>query len=90
MHHEKHARDMGLSLKAWKQEAADLLNAEAAPAYLDWYQPDVKVFRRYNLRTGRLVSGTNEGEIKTYFDLEKARIKIYLPKEYLAMALRKK
>ncbi|MBQ7516056.1 MAG: hypothetical protein IJS96_07205 [Schwartzia sp.] len=88
-HHERHARNMGLTLKEWKQEAADLLNAEPAPAYLDWYQPDIKVFRRYDLRTGRLVSGTNEGEVKTYFDLDKSKRRIYLPKEYLALSRRK-
>lgn len=82
-YHEKHAKDMGLTMKQWKQEACNLLNDEEKESYLDWYTPSTGIFRRFDMNTYRLVAGTDFGTINTYFPLEKSRIKAYLPDKYI-------
>ena len=84
-HHAKHAAEMGLNLRQWKQEAADLLNAEACENFYDWSIPAVEKFFRYDVTTSRLAVGDRNGNIKTYFILSKSARKQYLPKEYLAI-----
>lgn len=82
-HHEKHAKEMHLTMKQWKQEAAALLNAKPSKDFLDWYNEDDETFCRYNKKTGRLVVGDPGGTINTYFDLKKKNIPTYIPKAYL-------
>ncbi len=82
-YHERHAKDMGLNLRQWKQAAADLLNDEAKEQYLDWYDPKREIYRRYDKVSRRMAAGTRDGTINTYFIMTHARMKYYLPKEYL-------
>lgn len=81
--HERHAKEMGITMKQWKQEACSLLNDEEKETYLDWYTPDTGVFRRFDMNAYRLVAGTDFGTINTYFELDKSKLKAYLPDKYL-------
>ncbi len=67
--HERHAKEMGITMKQWKQEACDLLNDKEKETYLDWYIPETGTFRRFDMNTYRLVAGTDFGTINTYFEL---------------------
>ena len=82
-HHAKHAADMGLNLQQWKQEAAELLNADKSNLYLDWYSPERETYFRYEINTNKLVIGDSDGNIKTYYILESNKRKRYMPKEYI-------
>ncbi|MBE6097388.1 MAG: hypothetical protein K6E80_03695 [Schwartzia sp.] len=84
-YHERHAIEMGLNLKQWKKAAADLLNDVEKEQYLDWYEPGRGVFRRYDVVSKRLAAGTEEGTINTYFIMSAAKLKFYLPNEYLEL-----
>jgi len=88
--HKKHATDMGLNFRQWKQEAAILLNDEHREYYKDWEIPDDDTFNRFNTKTGRLAVGDKNGTINTYFKPEKSKLKYYLPKEYLEETEKKK
>lgn len=81
-HHEKHAKEMGITMKQWKQQAADLLNAEPCEDYLDW-RNDKGEYCRYDRKTKRLVVGNSFGEIKTHFYLDKRDFPNYIPDKLL-------
>lgn len=89
-YHGRHAADMGLNFRQWKQSAADLLNDDPRENYRDWENLDDDSFNRFDMRTRRLVVGDKEGTINTYFILEKRKYKYYLPKEYLEEIQKKK
>lgn len=89
-YHERHAVEMGLNFRQWKQSAADLLNDEPREIYRDWENPDDDSFNRFDMRTSRLAVGDKGGTINTYFILEKRKYKYYLPKEYLEEIRKKK
>lgn len=82
-HHSEHAKEMGISMKQWKQKAADILNDEAGEKYLDWYKERKRTFNRLIIDSKLLVVGSTDGEINTFFKLDKKLLKSYLPKEYL-------
>lgn len=83
-HHARHAADMGLTLKAWKQRAADILNAKAdGKKYLDWYNGKVGKYYRYDIKSQCLAIGDADGSITTFFKLEKSKRRWYMPKEYI-------
>ena len=88
--HAKHAKEMGLNLRQWKQEAASLLNDDRREHYKDWENQNDDTFNRFNKKTGRLAVGDVSGTINTYFYLEKRKLKYYLPKEYLEEIEKKK
>ena len=77
--HKKHADDMGITFKQWLNEAADLLNAYAGEDYLDWYEPGDRLFYRFDTKKSRIVIGTENQSINTYFALPKSSYKNYLP-----------
>ncbi len=85
-YHEKHAREMGLNFRQWKEAASALLNDEARESYLDWYNEKENKYYRYEKKTARLAVGTQNGSISTFFILQKALRKYYLPNEYLELA----
>ena len=82
-YHAKHEKEMGITVKQWVREAANILNSQKHELFLDWYNRDEKKFYRYEKATGRLAIGTKSGLISTFFILQKKHRKIYLPKEYL-------
>ena len=89
-HHKEHADEMGISLKQWKKQASDLLNALPCDDFYDWYSPERQRFFRYDLRTKCLAVGDFDGNIKTYFKLKNDAVARYVPQEYLAMLKKKK
>lgn len=82
-YHAKHAKDMGITMKQWLQDAAAVLNSQKDEHFFDWYNREEKKFYRYEKSTARLAIGTKSGLISTFFVLQKKHRKIYLPKEYL-------
>ena len=76
-------------MKAWKRQAAELLNANPSDDYLDWVNEDGEC-SRYDLRSQRLVVGNASGMIKTYFLLDKSRLKYFIPEKLLAKIPHKK
>ena len=76
-------------MKAWKQQAAELLNAKHCSDYLDWVNEDGDC-SRYDLQSKRLVVGNADGMIKTYFPLDKSRLKYFIPEKLLAKIPHKK
>lgn len=88
-HHQGHADEMGISFKEWKRRAADLLNAPESDDFLDWYSEEDETYKRFNKRDNTLVVGNRDGDVLTYFILQKARKKFFLPQEYLEKLQRK-
>lgn len=88
-HHQGHADEMGISLKEWKRRAADLLNAPESNDFLDWYCEETESYSRFNQRDNTLAVEKQNGDIKTYFILQKSRQKFFLPQEYLEKMRRK-
>ena len=84
-HHQKHADEMGITFKEWKRRAAALLNADASDDFLDWYDDEKSTFCRYEKTTQRIVFGTADGTINTYFQVDKHRLRWIMPIEYLNM-----
>ena len=76
-HHMKHAKEMGLTFKEWLKGASDTLNSgdKDIVKWMDdcWYMA-------LNTKNNRLAVGTVDGEVKTYFILEKNRRRRYIPK----------
>ena len=77
-HHMEHAKEMGLTFKEWLKEASDTLDSgdKDIVKWMDgcWYMA-------LNTKNNRLAVGTVDGEVKTYFILEKSRRRYYIPKE---------
>jgi hypothetical protein len=78
-HHEKHAKEMGLTHDQWIREAAGILNDKASGDYLDWMDPQKGRYYRFNKRNMRIVVGNTDGEINTYYDIKISKLKKYLP-----------
>ena len=72
--------------EADEEAASALLNDEARESYLDWYNEKENKYYRYEKKTARLAVGTQNGSISTFFILQKALRKYYLPNEYLELA----
>ena len=90
-HHARHAASMGLTLKAWKQRAADILNAKADDKnFLDWYNEKIGKYYRYEIKSQCLAIGDADGSITTFFKLEKSKRQWYMPKEYIDILDRKR
>lgn len=73
-HHEKHAKEMGLTHDQWIREAAGILNDKASGDYLDWMDPQKGRYYRFNKRNMRIVVGNTDGEINTYYDIKNKQI----------------
>lgn len=82
-HHIKHAAEMNMNLREWKEAAAELLNRADNKNLFDWKEYDGKLYARYDKMTGYIVYGSDEGEIFTYFKLEKSQWKKYIPQKFI-------
>ncbi len=80
-HHEKHAKEMGITFAQWKQEAADILNEKSNNKYFDWRFPKLQRYYRLNKQNLKLVVGNADGMINTYYVVKRNNLAIYLPKE---------
>ena len=88
-HHQSHADEMGISFKEWKRRAAAQLNAPDREDFLDWYDEKTESYSRFNQRDDTLAVRKQNGDVKTYFILQKSRQKFFLPQEYLEKISRK-
>lgn len=82
-HHEEHSREMGISLKQWKEDAAAILNEGASDRFIDWYDSKDKLYYRFVKKNHRLVVGSPSGTFKTYFIVTKRKLRNYLPAGYI-------
>lgn len=80
---------MGISFREWKRRAAAQLNASDSEDFLDWYDEEDETYSRFNKRDGTLAVGNREGDVRTYFFLQKSKRKFVLPQEYLERVDRK-
>lgn len=74
---------MGISFKEWKQRAAKLLNSPESEDFIDWYNEEDETYNRFSKRDGTLAVGNQNGDVRTYFYLQKSKRKFFLPQECL-------
>ena len=75
-HHKDHARAMGLNKKTWKIKAAEYMNKTNNGEYFD-YEINGRYYR-YNPKSRELGVGESDGTIRTYFIVDKNKIKYYI------------